>query len=355
MILTELRIEQFRCLASAALTLDQPTTAIVGANGAGKTSLLEAAYFLTRGRSFRQSRHDRLVRHGADGFTLFGTLARNGQSDRVGAGWTRGDGPVFRINGDAARNLTPIAERLVVQVLEPELHRLVSEGPDQRRQFIDYGVFHVEPEFLRAWQRYRKTLQQRNAALRKGIGGKALAAWKPALIESAVLIDGLRRGYVKLLADEVGQRSAALGFTDIALEYRPGWGEGLDFAEALSRAESRDQEQHTTTVGPHRADLKIVWRARMAREQVSRGQQKLLAASLVLSQAHLLARVKDNRVLMLLDDPAAELDQSALERLMAEALAVPGQRIVTAINPDQRQLPTDTVMFHVEQGVVSAV
>lgn len=352
MVYRRLKISNFRCIENADVDLDQRVSMIVGDNGAGKTSVLEAAYYLGRGRSFRQPRTDRLIRHGQPSFQLFGEIARGDSNHRVGIEASR-SGHRIRIDGEEKANLSSIAERLVIQVIEPEIHTLVAEGPERRRKFLDYGVFHVEPAYLAAWRRYRKALKQRNAGLRQGQSLKQLAPWDQELIQSGEMVDSFRSGYVRMLREPVAEVCAALGLHGVSIDYRPGWDNALSMRDALEKGFSRDASQHVTGVGPHRADLRLIWRDRAAKTQVSRGQQKLLAAGLVLAQTRLLAGLNDDQVVLLVDDPAAELDKTSLARLMAQIRELPGQLIMTAIDAQLEGLPGDAELFHVEQGVVT--
>jgi DNA replication and repair protein RecF len=167
-------------------------------------------------------------------------------------------------------------------------------------------------------------------------------------------VDSFRRGYVRMLQDPVAEVCAALGLAGIRIEYRPGWEAGDSMATALREHFTRDAANHVTSVGPHRADLKLSWNGRAAKTQVSRGQQKLLAAGLVLAQTRLLATLNGDQVVLLVDDPAAELDKRSLSRLMEQVRDLPGQLIVTAIDPDLPGLPAAGSVFHVERGVVTA-
>ncbi|MEL6869666.1 MAG: DNA replication/repair protein RecF [Pseudomonadota bacterium] len=353
MILRELRISNFRCIEHATLQFDQRVCVIAGKNGAGKTSLIEAAYYLARGRSFRQPRHDRLIQHDQPQFSLYGQFDYGHHHHKVGISCARQGGHKIRIDGADAANLRLVAERLVVQVLEPEIHQLIADGPEQRRKFLDYGVFHVEPTYLTAWRRYKTALKQRNAALRTGASTASMLSWERALLEEGATVDSLRAGYVRMLAGTTAAITPLLGLPSITMDYRPGWNDAQSMEAALDVARERDAQQGTTSVGPHRADLRIQWGGRLARQQVSRGQQKLLAAALVLAQAKLLASLKSEQIVLLVDDPAAELDKDSLSRLMDVIRTVPGQLILTAIDPEAVVLPTDARLFHVEQGVVS--
>ncbi|MEO0347285.1 MAG: DNA replication/repair protein RecF [Pseudomonadota bacterium] len=351
MILQRLQIANFRCITELDLALTSPVSVIAGPNGAGKTSLIEAAYYATRGRSFRQPRSERLVRHGQSTFRIIATLQLGGRARRVGLEYGRGVHRI-RIDGADARNLADIGGKLVLQVIEPEIHQLVSEGPDGRRRFLDYGVFHVEPRYLAAWQRYRKTLKQRNAVLRAGGSSAQLQTWDQALVTAGELIDGYRNGYAQLLRDPIAETASRLGLEQIDVAYRPGWESGQTMLDALAASIERDRQLKQTTVGPHRADLRVTWSGRLAKSVVSRGQQKLLASSLILAQARLLAGLKNDEAVMLVDDPAAELDSGALGRLMRELETMPGQLVITGLSADIPGLPTSHDVFHVEHGAL---
>ncbi len=350
-ILTRLQIADFRCIETIELALESSACVIAGPNGAGKTSIIEAVHYATRGRSFRQPRGDRLIRHGQPAFRIVATLSLGGRERRVGIEYGRG-GHRIRVDGRDAANLAEIGRELVVQVIEPDTHELIAEGPEGRRRFLDYGVFHVEPRYLAAWQRYRKTLRQRNAALRAGAPESQLRTWDEALVSAGETIDSFRNGYVQLLRTPAVASAERLGLAGIEIAYRPGWDEGTTMLDALEGALDRDRAMRQTTVGPHRADLKVTWSGRMAKAVVSRGQQKLLAAALILAQARLLAGLKEERAVMLVDDPAAELDPTSLSRLMAELRDMPGQLLITGLDAEIPGLPEGHTVFHVEQGAL---
>ncbi|WP_405232885.1 DNA replication/repair protein RecF [Lentisalinibacter salinarum] len=353
MSLIRVDIADFRCIGSARLELTARNNLIYGPNGSGKTSLLEAIGFLSRGRSFRGTRTDGLVRHGAGHFTVAAVVHSGDREHRLGVEAGRGH-LAIRVDRQSADSLAALAEKLAVQVIDPEIHRLVSDGPEVRRRFLDYGVFHVEHVFLDAWRRYRRALRQRNAALREGLGDQSVKAWEPELIAAGETVDDLRRRHVAALSEafvELGKRLLA---GSVACEYRSGWPEGSSLQAALDGVRSRDREQGTTTVGSHRADLRLVYRERSARQQVSRGQQKLFGAALVLAQTRLMAERLGDPPVLLVDDPAAELDRSSLAGLMGCVLETDSQLIVTALTEDAVSLPDGTRVFHVEHGEVTA-
>src|SRR5262249_30181176 len=183
-----------------------------------------------------------------------------------------------------------VAEILAVQAIGPDSHRLIEGGPSERRRFLDWGVFHVEHSYLEAWQRYRRVLGQRNAALQRGSEASSeLRVWTDALAEAGDDVDRSRRAYVARLALGVtGHAEALLGHA-VSVEYRTGWRAELTLREALEASTARDRSLGHTEPGPHRADLLVQIDGRRVQDEASRGQQKLVAAALVLAQESVLA------------------------------------------------------------------
>jgi DNA replication and repair protein RecF len=234
-----------------------------------------------------------------------------------------------------------------VQLLDPVAQELVRGPPEERRRFLDWGVFHVEPAFLDAWQRYRRALDQRNAALRGGDWG-SVGAWDEPLAASGELVDQYRRQAVAAWRPGVERLSTEFLGEPAEVEYSPGWAAGTTLLEALRASAPRDRQLASTQVGPHRADLRVRLGDRMAKQTASRGQEKLLAAALSLAQIEqVVARLE-----RLVDEPAADLDRAHLARLVAALLAAPAQLFITALDREQLHWPEDATLFHVEHGLV---
>src|SRR5689334_24162538 len=167
MSLAELRIENLRCVESASLAFAPELNLIAGENGAGKTSILEAIFLLGRGRSFRTRSSERLIRYGQPKLVVYGRTddlpAKQAGIEIAADGGTRA-----RINGENASSLLELSGVVPVQAIDPEIHKLVDQGPERRRRWLDWLVFHVEPGFAVQWSRYSRALKQRNAALKSG-------------------------------------------------------------------------------------------------------------------------------------------------------------------------------------------
>jgi len=349
-----LRIEGVRCLEQVEVSLDSRRNYFFGANGAGKTSLLEAVYLLGRGRSFRTRQTARLVRRGARSLAVYGEVEGPSGEERLGIAFS-GAGLQVRVNGREGCSLADLARALPVHVIDPKLHRLIEAGPSERRRYLDAGVFHVEHEYLDRWRAYRRLLGQRNAALQRGVSDDELAVWTAPFIAAGEAVDGLRRTYMSALEALAAKLGRDLLGTELTLGYRAGWRRGVSLAEAVEEAVARDRAAGYSQVGPHRADLKIGLATNEVRDSASRGQQKLVAAALVIAQVDLFQSRTGRRSTLLVDDPAAELDAASLERLLAALEDVDAQQLITALDHRALAPAQGFPVFHVEQGTVHPV
>jgi DNA replication and repair protein RecF len=211
-------------------------------------------------------------------------------------------------------------------------------------------VFHVKHELLSHWRRYQRALQQRNAALRHVEAPELVEAWEEEMATAGQEVDLLRLMYIELLRPAFLSLAARLVGAGVSVSYRRGWSADHSLAEALNAARSRDLRIKTTTVGPHRADLVFSVDGSQARDRVSRGQQKMLAAAFILAQVSLRAPGPGPRTILMLDDPAAELDVDNLGKLLAAIAEMPAQLIVTSVHERGLQGIRIGRRFHVEQG-----
>jgi DNA replication and repair protein RecF len=354
MPLQHLRIDGVRCLRELAVDLDASRNYLWGANGAGKTSCLEAIYLLGRGRSFRLRQTARLIRHGQQQLSVFGICRHDDRSHRLGVNFSAA-GLETRIDGQAPESQAEMLRLLPVHVIDPRLHQLIEAGPSERRRYIDAGVFHVEHTFLADWRRYRRLLGQRNAALKAGTTTAELELWTEPLITAATAVHQARARYIESLAAIAAELGSGLVGTAVRLEYRPGWRRDASFAEALTESIDRDRALGFTQIGPHRADLKLDFDSGGIREMASRGQQKLVAAALVIAQVRLFEARTGRASTVLVDDASAELDQLAQERLRGALDSLRSQLVLTGLSLAALRPEAGFPVFHVEQGRVVPV
>jgi DNA replication and repair protein RecF len=349
--LTRVRITRLRCLSEVELVLHPRRNYIFGPNGAGKTSLLEGVFVLGRGRSFRTRQMRRLVQHGSDAFAVFGEVLSEGTTRRLGVAYRAGR-LEKKIDAQPAAGMAQLAELLPVHAIDPSMHALVEGGPSERRRFLDWGVFHVEPQYLATWKRYRRVLSQRNAALKRGASDAELRPWSMALVEAGGEVDVSRSRYLARLAPYVSAFGQRLLDRPLTLDYRRGWGPDQGLEAALATAEAHDRQNGSTEAGPHRADVVLRLDERRVQDEASRGQQKLTAAALILAQVAVESADRPLRSVLVVDDPAAELDARSLQRLLAAMAELPAQLIFTALTPEHLAPEPGNPVFHVERGGV---
>lgn len=329
---------------------------ITGDNGAGKTSLLEALHLMAYGRSFRGRVRDGLVRTGSDAVEVF-VEWREGPDARQRRAGLRHTGQTWvgRLDGENVAQLGELCAALAVVSFEPGSHALVTGGGEPRRRFVDWGLFHVEPDFLPLWRRYARALKQRNALLKSGAGGQQLDAWDHELAEAGEPLTRHRRQYLEQLQVRLSAVAAdlvpALGASTV--EFQPGWRSGeLSLADALLLARDRDRNLGYTSVGPHRADWRIDYASHPNREALSRGQAKLSALSALLAQAEDYAQRRSEWPIVALDDLSSELDRKHQQRVLQRLLGSGAQIFVTGTEASAalETLGVAPTLFHVEQG-----
>jgi DNA replication and repair protein RecF len=352
LIIRKLQVGNFRNLQRVEIAPHERLNFFHGANGAGKTSLLEAVVVLSRGRSFRTTQAAELIGPLEGTFRIHAlTEGRGGASQRLGLERS-GKRWRGRKDGSDLAQLSDLTRALPLVLMEPDSHLLVSGPPEVRRRYLDWGMFHVEPGFLEAWRNFSRALKQRNAALRKQQHG-VLDSLDVVLAGHGERLSRYRSQHFQSISRNINKILADLdpALSGIALDYQPGWS-GAEYLTTLKLSRSRDLERGLTTNGPHRADIAMSSGPSPARAVLSRGEQKVLAAALVLTQAELLAGAGE-RPLILLDDLASEFDGKHFESVLRRALACKAQVWVTGTRDSASEQAC--ARFHVEQGAVREV
>lgn len=356
MRLSRLELRDLRNLVDVALEPGPGMNLLLGANGAGKTSVLEGLHLLAYGRSFRGRVRDGLVRTGQTAIEVFAEWQLEGGERRHRAGLRHsGGGWDARLDGEPVAHLGELCAAFMVVTFEPGSHALVSGGGEPRRRFVDRGLFHVEPGFLPVWRRYARALKQRNALLKSRAAVAQIAAWDQELAASGEELTRRRVLYLDRLQERLQPVAAELapGLGDMALDFEPGWRRSsLSLADALAVAQERDRQLGHTSVGPHRADWKLRLAGKADGEALSRGQAKLAALSCLFAQAADSAVERLHWPVIALDDVASELDEEHRGRVLGFLGRTPAQVFITGTDP----LPSTpgTRVFHVEHGAVRA-
>jgi DNA replication and repair protein RecF len=352
MSLLRFTVSNLRCIEHADLEVAPGLTLLWGDNGSGKTSLLEAIFLLGRGRSFRTRNTERLIRAGQDHLRVVGHVSSGDYSQTIGFE-ARPPGVSARVSGRTVTSLAELSQVFAVQVIEPGVHKLLEEGGHRRRRWMDWAVFHVEPQFVETWLRYTRALKQRNAALRTQ--PEQATAWDTELVRAGEVIAESRQNFLEQLQPYWQETVTALSGLDVQLHYLRGWSAGRTLAEALVASRTRDELRRLTHSGPHRADVAVRLGGRPAREVLSRGQQKLVAVAMTVAQLRLLQALTNTTPTLLLDDPAAELDGERLRLFIDQVIQLHSQLIVTSLTSESRLFGAPERTFHVDRGRVQPV
>lgn len=356
MNIEQLRITGLRCFGEVAMALDAGINLFIGPNGAGKTSVLEAVFLLSHGRSFRSGAKEALLQRGAAALSIFAELRRaDGRMVRSGLGKT-GSRWEARIDGVSVA-LGQLVQECAVVCFDPGSHALISGGAEERRRYLDWGVFHVEHDFLSCWRRYQRALKQRNSLLRSApaTADALFAPWEAELAQAAHQIDLQRETYLALLRPKLAASANALlgELGGLELKYRRGWADGLDLAGQLREHRGRDIGRGHTTLGAHRADWTVTFEHAPMREHLSRGQGKLTALACMLAQAELYAEHHGEWPVVCLDDLASELDQEHQYSVIGQLIDAKAQILLTGTAMPVAMEGRPARVFHVERGALS--
>jgi DNA replication and repair protein RecF len=355
MRIKRLRLSNVRNISELDVTLADGINWFVGLNGAGKTSIIEGAYLLSYGASFRTSQNNLVVKRES------GALAVNAEVERVSGivkvGLSLGkEGWDARVNGDKVGNLAAALSEFALVCFEPGSHQLISGGSSERRRLLDWILFHVEQSYFVLARDFRRVLRQRNELLRRNGSDTELDLWDAEFERAARPLVELRSKLFGEYAIELSEILSIflpeLGGVELGL--KRGWPDDQSLKSALADTRERDRFRGHSTRGPHRADWSIRFDKAPTRNELSRGQEKLCALACVLAQARVYAKLKGEWPVVALDDFASELDTPHQAIAMDMLESTNAQILITGIDtPKDSRLSAGTPrMFHVEHGKV---
>jgi len=342
MSVAKLFTQNFRNLDGAAINFHPQLNFFVGDNGSGKSSLLEALFFLGHGKSFRTTKTDALVCHEKTNFVVSvkdNNDCQLGLSRDISSGVTN-----IKIDGERHSRLSVLAKNIAIQIVTPESFKLFFGGPKERRRFIDLGMFHVEHHFSKQWKSFNRILKQRNACIRSGFATREsssmLSYWTEQFCQMSIDVASVRREYVSALVIELDVWLAILLpnlKNRILVQYLQGWPQKKELHEVLNSNQEREANFGYSLYGAHKFDVKFLLDKQALETQLSRGQQKLFLLALTFAQAKLIARVNRVKPILLIDDVGAELDNNSRSALSAAIEKLACQVVITAIESEVLQ------------------
>jgi len=351
--LSHLNIRNLRIVRTAVLAPTAGINVIVGDNGSGKTSLLEAIHLVGTGRSFRSRSAETLINRGETSLTVHARVEED-DGGEVSVGVEKGPRSTrIRLAEADVRNAATLARRIPIVLVPPDSQRLLSDGSDLRRRLLDWGLFHVEPTYAATYQGYRRVLQQRNAQLRESPTASALTPWNRELKQIGERLHQLRAVHLTQLLPSVAGLMSELLSIEVSIHYHQGWYDSVELEQALRDSFARDQARGHTTVGPHRADLGFTVAGDSAQHRLSRGEAKLFCLAVWLAQARDFHGRAGRMPLILIDDLAAELDRESRQRVFQILADLGAQAFITAVSKAAVEgVCSVGKAFHVERGTV---
>ncbi|WP_286263846.1 DNA replication/repair protein RecF [Thalassotalea atypica] len=358
MALERLYTKNFRNLNEQAIDFNSELNFIIGDNGSGKSSLLEALFFIGHGKSFRTTKSDNLVTIGKD---VFFVNTKDSEGNTLGVSKQVSEAAFsIKINGEKRHRLSELAKTLAIQVITPESFKLFFGGAKERRKFLDLGLFHVEHSFQQYWKTFSKLLKQRNACLRNQDQNEHIAYWTEQFCIASIHLNEFRSQYSQQLKVELSKWLKILlpkVSDSIEIQYYRGWNQKKSLAEVLDEARDKELKQGYSQAGPQKFDFRFLIEKQPLDLKLSRGQQKLFLLALTFAQSKLMKRVTPVKPILLIDDVGAELDDISRTLLATSIKELGCQVVMTAIDVAALEPmileDNNYKMFHVEHGEIS--
>ena len=328
---------------------------IFGSNGSGKTTILEAIYLLGVGRSFRTHQIGSVISFGESHLNVIGQLEPlHRGSLTIGLDKSPGHTRI-RADGELMRSISQVAKLFPLLFFGPDSIRLLSEGGEARRRWLDWMVFHVEPNFQAVVKRYYRALKQRNSFLKDPHGFCDFRIWDKELADSGEILAKFRLDHFCAIKQLVLEKIQRLMPFEVQIDYLRGWPKDVALLDSLDKTRFKDGHLGYTSAGPHRGDLRFSINRRAAKEILSRGEIKLLVATMQLAQAAYCIQAGETKPVILIDEMASELDEKNRLSFLTELQECGVQIFITAVERTLFPAESANKMFHVEQGQIQDV
>ena len=351
---TKIDLANIRVIEHAILKPEPGINILFGDNGSGKTSVLEALHTLSRGKSFRTPRIDELIRRNQSRMYISAHIEHETKG-QLSIGLIREQKKTQVVfDQTQVKTQSEQATNIPVLVQTTDTHNLIFGIPKQRRKWLDWVLFHVEPSYLDYWKRYHNALRSRNILLRKQAKETELAVWEKEMASHGKQMITLCNKTLGQLETQLSKRTKTLLGQSASLRYCSGWDDSTGYAETLKQQRKGDVERGYTRYGPHRADVDLMIEQEKASKILSRGQAKLYLAALLLSEAQVLMESTYKKPVVLIDDVAAELDQASRNKIIRELKEIQAQSFITTTELEKFEDIAMTA-FHVKQGHINVV
>ena len=345
-------LTNFRNLSSDTLDFHPHINFISGVNGSGKTSLFEAIHITSQGQSFRTNNLAHCIKFNQKKFLLFAQY----KNHKVGLSKSS-QNVVTKINEKVIYKRSELVKLSPIKIINSDSLALISGSPKYRRQFLDWVLFHVKPSYGKLVYQFTHALKQRNRILKVKKDLDQLSYWDNYIVEYSDQISKDRSKNINLLKATIDENlNDLIADLNISISYHFGNQSHVDLATALNANRSRDIKFGFTSSGCHRADFDLHSDGVLARDVLSRGQEKRLALALIISQILIISEHTNKKIILLIDDLDAELDSESINLVFKHLKQLDIQLFISRLVPSIPEQLEDKQykMFHVEHGMIRA-
>jgi DNA replication and repair protein RecF len=353
-----LQIGHVRILNQVRIDPGPRLNIFAGPNAGGKTAFLESIHLLARARSFRTPRIQEVVREGETTLQVTARAGYRASDQRITTGIEKGRGQVaIRYAGAPVRTVSEQARNLPLVLATPDSHVLVTGTPKQRRHWLDWAMFHVEPSYLEHWRDFVRALRHRNSLLKESVRDSGLLqSWEIPMANAGEAMAQARQRFLQELGVALNEVTASRFPHEISVEVAAGWPAESRLEECLARGRAGDRAAGYSRYGPHRADILFCCDGENLAARFSRGQIKLFVCLLMLAEGAVVEKLTGESPVFLLDDYAAELDARGSEYLLDKVMEKGWQAFVTTTEfRELGRFPGLSRVFHVEHGEIAKV
>ncbi|MEE9552209.1 MAG: DNA replication/repair protein RecF [Gammaproteobacteria bacterium] len=351
MYLERVGIQHVRNLTNVEIEADPKINFFFGANATGKTAILEAIHLLARAKSFRSPRIRDIIQHKKPLLSVTAQLIADNQAV-ITTGLEKSSSETrLKFNGEKISRVSEQAQNIPLFVITPESHRILAGTPKDRRHWLDWAMFHVEPRYIDDWRDYHQALRHRNALLRKRADASQFVAWETVMADTALRLGEYRRTYLSRIQQHIIQKGV---YEKVEIAQNPEPADGL--LHRLSKQREIDMKIGYTQTGPHRADIVFSINGQEAGKILSRGEAKLFIVMLMSGQAIEYKDKTGNSPVMLVDDISAEFDEKRCIQAIDYLVSLNAQLFINSVLAETAErINSQFAMFHVEHGKVSKV
>jgi DNA replication and repair protein RecF len=353
MAIKQLSLNDFRNLRSITLDFDPDFNLIVGNNGSGKTSLLESINVICQGRSFKTNHINQCIQHGKKNFLLFAKF----KNYQVGFSRTELKSKI-RIDGMNVSKVSELVERTPIVTIDSKCFELLTGPPTNRREYIDWCLFHVEHQYRELWNDYNRGLKQKNKLLKSRKMVKELDYWDEYISTLCIKIYNYRKNYLDDIFKIIQNINKSLSNSfNLKLDYRQGWSNLDNPLSSIIENRSKELRFGYSIIGSHRDNISVSIDELSVSEVLSRGQIKKLSIAFFLSQILLVQQYTKKSIIVLIDDLESELDSDTVKSILKLLSTLDVQVFITNIRQASymTEARQEYKMFHVEHGMIKPV